>query len=470
MSTAELVLSRFPRHLDADVPGKVIGEVVAGLATAAEAQLGQLGQVRRARRLGELDQLADLARLVALHGAGSSILDALNRRVREAAGDLDFDTWLAVARQMVADLIVVQRDESGTVAGLLAATAAYLGLAVTDLDHDAGGYWHLARCQDRLVPVTGGAPTERLLALEENPPRLADLGPTPFGHGARFSVVRQGFDPVPATVIVQGVGDRTVRPMVVNVDDGFGFVSTLAVGDGSRLTFERDGRIELDGASVASRCFTFRGAVFAAGDHPDDFRFESADAVPGSPAGDRRSVFAVTRPPADGFDPNPSLPHGDGLLPAVHLDRAETRFAVFVGAGTFAADLGDGGIVEGAPHPVAGRFDDSVFEPQAAPGGAPSFEIGFQWDEREAYAVKVWLPLDFADLDRDDEVAVGEVVRGQLDRHRPAGVHVYVEHADPRWTLGTGVIRDLDTGDALGVAVAGTESWADDTSQDGDGP
>ena len=53
MATADLVLSRFPRHLDADTPDKIIGDVVGALATAAETQIVQVGQVRRARRIGE---------------------------------------------------------------------------------------------------------------------------------------------------------------------------------------------------------------------------------------------------------------------------------------------------------------------------------------------------------------------------------------------------------------------------------
>jgi hypothetical protein len=476
VATAELVLSRFPRHLDLDGPGKLMGDVVHGLATAAEAQIVQVGKVRQARRLGELDQVADFARIVALHGFNASILDGLARRVRATDPLVSYDASLDVARTMAADLFVLQREENGTVAGLLGAGAAYLGLVMHELDHDAGGYWHLARCRDRLVPGPPDEPTEWLLALEENPPRLADLGPSPFAHGARFSVMRQGFDPVPATVVVKGLQDRTMRPMVVNIDDGFGVVATFAVGDGATLRFERDGRVELDGTSVVRTCFTFRGAVFAdvSTDHPKDFVFDD-EGTPPDPAapradGDRRGVFAVTQPPDDAFDPSPSLPHSDPLLPAVQLDRRETRFAVFVGAGTYAADLGPDGILEPAPHTVAGFFDDTVFLPDPPPAGAPSFEIGFEWDEREAYAVRLWLPLEFQDLDQDGEVPVREVVRGLLDRHRSAGVHVYVEYADPRWTLGTGVLRDLDTDSALGVVVAGTETWEESTEQPGGGP
>jgi hypothetical protein len=163
------------------------------------------------------------------------------------------------------------------------------------------------------------------------------------------------------------------------------------------------------------------------------------------------------------------------LLHAVRLDRRETRFAAFIGVATFGSLMAPGGgapdrVVESAPHPWAGEFDRGVFLPETPPSGQAAFEIGFEWDEREAYAVKVWLPMEFQELDEDDESPVREVVRGQLDRYRAAGVHVYTEYADPRWTLGTGIVRDADTDSALGVVVAGTETWEGDVEQPGDGP
>jgi hypothetical protein len=143
--------------------------------------------------------------------------------------------------------------------------------------------------------------------------------------------------------------------------------------------------------------------------------------------------------------------------------RGETRFAVFVAAGTYGSLDATDAAVGAAPRPLAGRFDESVFLPD--PAGPRSFEIGFEWDEREAYAIRVWLPHAFAALDVAGEPSLREVVRLLLDRHRAAGVHVYVEYADPRWVLGTGVLRDLDSDDALGVLVAGTQAWLDDVEQ-----
>ena len=530
MPTAELVLSRFPRHLDADTPGKLIGDVVGGIARPLDSQISQVGKVRRSHRSGEAEQRIDVLRLAALHRFDDLFLVPVTRRLATLqAQDVDadpalalemlgldeetaitrrpdeaddaaarqrlataidavsaHDAWLGVARRSLIAAIADQRGRATTAGGLLAATADYLGLDAFEVHHqDAApgevAFWHLARCNDRIAPEVArtddAAATERvvgehLLALEENPPYLADLAPTARRHGDQFHVRRQGFETVPCTVIVEGIDDRTMAPMLVDTVRGVGIATTVAVPDGSTLRFERDGRVELDGTSVAGRSYVFRGAVFAgATEALESFVFTDAavdDTTNTALYGDRAARYTVTSPLATAFDPSPAFPHLDALLVPMQLERGTTRFATFVGAGVFGSLTPEGPTAEStadpaAPEPIAGYFDERVFLPD--PAGAPSLRIGFEWDEREAYAVRVWLPFAFAQLDGEGEPTLRAVIRLLLDRHRAAGVHVYVEHADPRWVLGTGIARDLDSDDALGLVVAGTETWTGDTEQ-----
>jgi len=523
--TAELVLSRFPRHLDADQPGKLIGDVVGGLARPLDSQISQIGKVRRSHRSGEAEQRIDVLRLSALHGFDDLFLVPLTRRLAtlaslDIAADptvaLDLlgldedrglvhrpdetddaaartrlgaaaddaaahDAWLGLARRSLVAAITGQRQHAATAAGLLGAAADYLGLEAVEIHHDdaapgAVAFWHLARCRDRITPelaregdpeATDRVAGEHLLALEENPPYLADLAPAGRRHGDQFHVKRQGFEAVPCTVIVEGIDDRTMAPMLVDTVRGVGIATTVAVPAGSTLRFERDGRVELDGASVAQRSYVLRGAVFAgAAEALDAFVFADAAADTDGNAdrfGDRAAHYTVTSPLATAFDPDPEFPHLDGLLVPLQLGRGTTRFATFVSAGVFASVTTTGEPDPAAPEPIAAYFDESVYLPD--PTGTPSLSIGFEWDEREAYAVRLWLPFAFAQLDVEGEPTLREVVRLLLERHRAAGVHVYVEHADPRWVLGTGIARNLDSDDALGLVVAGTETWTDDTGQ-----
>ncbi len=457
---AALVLGRFPQHLELAAPGKAIGAVATALADPLDTQTVQAGDIRRAHRLADARTEIDLVRLAGLHGLTVNSLALLRQRWAESAVPTDpaaaFGQWVDLVRTTLGDLIEVHTAGNGTPAGLLAATAAYLGMTVDRVAHSEDRWWHVATCTDRVPAADPPGPANALLALEENPFRLRDVTPVPRRHGERFRIVRSGFEAAPVSVVVRGVEDRCLRPMVVDVDQGEGITAEVTVPAGEELRFERDGRVTLSASSVAGRAWRFRGAVFADADqtHAKDFVWAGdTDTEP-----DRAARFAVTEPIADAFDPSPSLPHTQPLVEPLVLAAGESRWAVFVGAATFA-----GRDAVAAPRNLAGYFDETVFAPD--PAGGPAFEIGFEWDEREPFAVRVWLPLTMADLDGPEETPVRERARVLLDRHRAAGVHVTVEYADPRWILGAGHLRPIDTDEALGVVVSGTSTWPGGTAQ-----
>ena len=60
MSRAQTILSRLPRHLAADTPGKLFGDAVAALAGELDVKTYQLGRVRRAHALADADEEHDL--------------------------------------------------------------------------------------------------------------------------------------------------------------------------------------------------------------------------------------------------------------------------------------------------------------------------------------------------------------------------------------------------------------------------
>ena len=356
MSRGATILDRFPRHLALDEDGKLFRVVVDGLANDLDVQTSQLGQVRVARRLREAEQEHDLLLLAGFHGYDDDLLDVLRRRraalvtaadaVKAAGGAADADLtlvasttgteaddvhtvprrgrrchrrarrletalreaarytpWLDLVRASVGTQIALQRG-NGTVDGLLGGAATALGLEVTHVEHEPDGYWHLATCRDRVTLARPHAPDDPpgvdvlaavdLVALEENPFQFHDVKPVPKHHGDRMRIVRGGFDAVPVAVIVRGTEDRTLEPMVVNLDTGFGVSTTVSVPDGQDLRFERDGRVTLSGASVARLSYTFQGAVFAdaSATHPRDFVYADAPALP---TGARRRAARAAR-------------------------------------------------------------------------------------------------------------------------------------------------------------------------------
>jgi len=458
------VLDRFPLHMAATDPEKRFGLVVGALTDALEVLTRQVGDVRRAHRLAEAPTTADLLALAALHGFTESSFAPLSVRLAGlAARHLPS---LDLRRTLVTDAIAAHIVGNGTPAALLTAAAAYLGLEVEQVTHTEDRWWHLARCRDRvrLEPDPGAPPTPApdLVALEENPFRNADLDPAPKRHGELFRVLRGGLDDVDVTVRVRGVGTRTVRPLVVQVYAGRGLGFEGDVPDGAELRFETSGRATLDGTDVTGSAWSFSGAVFASGAATlpgRDFVF-AGEGI----SGDRVARFVQTAPLPAALDPAAGFPHGAAAVGPLRLPLGESRWAGFVRV----AHAGSPVSASPPPRTKRARFDAAVFAERASihgvSAGAPSMGVGFAWEEREPFAVRVLLPRRLRAIDDETGTQLRQPLRLLLDRHRAAGVDVRVEYADPRWTLGAGVVRDTED-EALGTVLAGTELWPDGTPQ-----
>jgi hypothetical protein len=439
------ILGRFPRHLALDDPGTLFGVVVDCLAEPLEAQTSQVGRVRRAHRLGHADETVDLLKLAALHRlreADFELLATRLRAVRDASppGFAGYDFEVNLLRSRVRAIIATQRAGNGTVRALLEGAANALDLDVTGLRHSFDRFWHEARCSERIRP-SDVEPDVDLLFLEENPLRDAALQPVERRHAEKFLIRRAGFEPVPTAVVIKGIGDRTVFPMVVQRDAGIGVAFTGSVPDGQELRFGLDGEVTLNGANRTTMAYAFSGGVFTdepaspgAPPHPGDFLFADASSTPGP----RTARFATTIPVDGAFDPAFVWPRAAGDVPSPTLAVGDTRWAFFVRVAHFGAVLGNTA-VPAAPLPLAGVFDQSVW---ASETGSldPSAKVGFAWREREPFAVKVWIPQRFAELDVEGAPTVREEVRTALDRYRAAGVHVYVSVAEELVPVGGGVL------------------------------
>ncbi|WP_380168393.1 hypothetical protein [Jannaschia sp. R86511] len=517
------ILARFPRYLEADDPGKRLGAVVTALATGVDVLTRQVQDVRTAHRVSEAPTTQDLLALASLHGltdARLALLDLRTGALGDLVGTEPLDTaalaahlavpvaaldaavtaepeavaaalaralhhrgLMARRREVVRGVLIAHTRGNGTPSGLLTAAAAYVGLRVGAVRHVADDWWHLATCtESHTVTVPPGPPAPDgtpsppppdlsphpdVLALEENPFRHADIEPSPKRHGQRTRVLRGGLDDVSVSVRVLGTGDRTVRPMVVHLGTGTGVAFEGDVPDGAELSFGASGRVSLGGSDVTGSAWSFHGAVFADADQAlasDDFSFTEPDGglpVPGGePVGGQAGRFAVTAPVASAFDLPSGLPHGAAAVGPLVLPRGESRWTVLT------RQARTGGVTgPPAPRPFAGRFDEAVFAADVGETLEPSLQLGFAWEEREPFAVRVLLPQRLSAVDDESGSLLREPLRRLLDRHRAAGVSLRVEYADPRWRLGEGVVR-AEEDDALGVVLAGTRLWPDDPPDD----
>ncbi len=220
-SRGRQILARFPAHLEAARPGKLLGEVVDALALDLDLLSARMAAVRRAHRLAEADELTDLLLIAARHGIRPGELDIVFERfakvtalakslataatpaARDAAAEALLKLWgladphprlplfapvsapadLAAAatrlraaatqatrqaalldalRQRIARICVLHAAGNGTVASVINAAANALDLQIGPIVHSDDRYWHAAPATDalriqRLLPGTGGA-------------------------------------------------------------------------------------------------------------------------------------------------------------------------------------------------------------------------------------------------------------------------------------------------------------------------
>lgn len=216
------ILGRFPAHMEAARPGKLLGDTVDALALDLDTLAAALAAVRRAHRLADADELADLWRIAALHGMAAAEFEIVLgrfRRARELLATLEHatddggrnaaadalaalwavdlppphlarfaeplfpaDTARAAARmtnqvretlraarltdavrERIATVCRIHATGNGTVMALLRGAANALDLELGEVVDSDDRYWHVARVRDRmrlahLEPGTGGMP------------------------------------------------------------------------------------------------------------------------------------------------------------------------------------------------------------------------------------------------------------------------------------------------------------------------
>jgi hypothetical protein len=371
---ARAVLGRLPRHLLADERGKLFGAVAEALGGGLDVQTLQLGQVRRAHAFRDAEQERDLLLLGGLHGLRRERVELLGLRLGE-------EVRVGEVRAVLAELIRRHRSGSGTVGAILGAAAAYLGLAVDSITDADARFWHLAACRDRLAP--DAAPSE-LLALEENPGEETKRDPIPRSHGQLFEDDRGGFKgDEGVTISVAPLARVSLeRPMVVARDIGVGFVFEGTLQAGEEVRFRSNGSVTLDDEPANDRAAILVGAFFADANarHRNDAVFATGESGPGSRFVERRA--------------------GTPLPQAPQMSVGTARFAFFV-------------------------------DNPPARAGKTIARIGLAWQERLRFAVRLWIPSRFRDLDVEGRTTIAERLRLLLDRHRAAGIKLDVAYSDP---------------------------------------
>lgn len=229
------VLGRFPRHLEADAPGKLLGVVVQALVCDQDVLAANLQAIRQAHRLHEAQELHDLLLLAGLHGlrrsemavlfarhaelqkrlaalranvetggdsaarvqlandllalwslSGNNLLQrfaddnpptthaSISRLLPQATAACGFPVLLDGVRQRIATTARIHAGGNGTVRALLTGAANALDLDLGKIIPSPDRYWHAAPVWDRLrlrLP-----PSDNFVPGDEIEPQTEYLG------------------------------------------------------------------------------------------------------------------------------------------------------------------------------------------------------------------------------------------------------------------------------------------------------
>lgn len=362
---------------------------------------------------------------------------------------------------------------NGTVAALLEGAANALDLQILRVVHSEDRFLHAAEVRD-LIPLlrpvydAAGRPdpvalplATEVLGLEENPTRREVTDRVERSHGELFDILRRGFTRALLQVRVHAIGDRTVGPRLTNRDEGHGIGwAGPPLTAGQVLVFAEDGRVRRDEADVTAFAYAWQGACFAAASQPlaSDFVFDGEGVDPA-----RAARFAVATPPG-ALDREFAFPHDGRPLPMPGIGVGRTHYAFFVQVAHAGHRGEDDAVRAPTPRHTIGWFDNSVFAAGLDDETSPSAEVALSWLEREAYAVRLWLPPRLRALDppREDEGSrppIPALVARAASRFKAAGIDLRAEWIGDNWILGESVLGAAEGDDLLARLRPGTALW-----------
>lgn len=362
MSKLDVILSRFPDFYEAQDPQKLLYGVLSALAAPLERLDRQLIEAMWSHWPRRAQDIQDLEQIAALYG-----VRRFDGEPRERF------------RQRLLALVRILLTGTATPGALLQVAAATLGLDVWD----ASGQPQLSPgsiANATLAPVTGRT---QPLTLVETPWQAIEPEAVACVNGQRLGFHQDDFAPVVPTLVVTGVGERTVEPLVVNLTSGQAIGYLGNVPDGQRLVIRPDGTARLDGRDVSERLYALQGGFY----DRDAFDQARARLVRRQP----RAAFGLR-----GLDGPDFLFAGQPTaVQTPRLPVGDSEWAVTATIGRFGRTA-FGRAVWDAPDPQVfqqGRFavtpwDGSLFTL------APSLHLALRWQERERAVCELRVPWE----------------------------------------------------------------------------
>lgn len=369
MPKLDVILSRFPDFYEVQDPQKLLYGVLSALAAPLERLDRQLVEAMWSHWPRRAQDVQDIERIAALYG-----VRRFDGEPRERF------------RQRLLALVRILLTGTATPSALLQVAAATLGLDIWD----ASGQPQLSPGPTANVTLAHATGRTQPLTLVETPWRAVEPEATTCVNGQRLGFHQDDFEPVIPTLVVVGIGERTVEPLIVNLTSGQAIGYLGNVPDGQRLVIRPDGTARLDGRDVSERLYSLQGAFY----DRDAFDHTRARLVRRQP----RAAFGLR-----GLDGPDFLFAGQPTaVQTPRLPVGDSEWAVTATIGRFGRTA-FGRAVWDAPDPQVfqqGRFaatpwDGSLFTLE------PSLHLALRWQERARAVCELRVPWELVQRGSD---------------------------------------------------------------------
>ncbi len=360
MPKRDVILSRFPDFFEAQDPQKLLYQVIGALAGPLDRLDRQLVEVMWAHWVSRARDVRDLERIAALYG-----MSRFDGEPRERF------------RRRLKALVRILLSGTATPAAVLQVAAAALDLDIWD----QAGRPQLMPGERPNVTLARANGRTAAIALVETPWKAVEPEAAVCVNGQRLGFHQDDFEPVVPTIVITGIGDRTVQPVITNLTNGQVIGYLDAVPNGQRLVIAPEGTARLEGRDVSHRLFSLQGG------------FYDRDAF------DRERTRFVLRRPRGAFDlaglGRPDFAFAARLtqVQTPILPRGDSDWHVTATIGRFGRTA-YGRCVWDAPNPQQfrqGQFEHTSWDASIFPL-EPSLKVALRWQERERATFEVRVP------------------------------------------------------------------------------
>lgn len=459
MSKSDRILNLFPAIYASSDRTKLLYEVVQLLSAPLEEADTHLFRIQRSHRLKVAEHVDDIIRLAAvLNLSKIHFEDILDDKA------LDYNQKVILMRDRVLRIVRIHLKGLGTSDAIIESAAIFLNAEIVPEHPGDPLIKHLDNelfSHKAVVEFIHFAKKRReRIYLHENPYRRKKVKPSERWPMSSWMIENKNFVPSQLRLVIQGVSDHTVLPVIFCRETGEGILFNGIIPGGMTLIVDESDGAMMDNQPVDKWIIYFKGGIFDFSRSDDaDFVIQQDD----SPFPFDGDLKKIASHPYRKKKSVPNIPVGQSEW---HFNVAE---------GIYDGNVFDYSVYVTNREAIGVYDEDFVFDECVFDFRASGF-VGMAWDERIPCTFKLLLPPNIPESQNQGEDSVTNSAEERnsaelpenylsrigniLTRFKAAGIRAFVDTAKDSWILGESVIRHPAASGGEGVAFHATNLQA----------